>query len=232
MKSCDKSGKASIGPQAVKCGIHIQQQGTGLPTFERRFEPPDGDVVFANHGRQPCPKGSVGTFGRVHSGCCASEDRSSSVGRAAKNCGQGLDLTQILVSSTSAGPQPRQCQFAVPSSPVALGRKQLYTKVFGIQLQRFEAEIPGGFALAREEEDARQHGTKDARKRIQISTLPGQADRLESGSRLAFHKYDDTYFLSQIRSEGAVCQLTRSKVEKETAARFSHAQRDVTLKAE
>jgi hypothetical protein len=73
---------------------------------------------------------------------------------------------------------------------------------------------------------------KGSETRHVVTTVPGHLNGIQSTSRVVFRKYDDAYFLAQVNSYGTVCDLTRSRVEKEMAARSLESREQVTMQAE
>ncbi len=63
-----------------------------------------------------------------------------------------------------------------------------------------------------------------------VSAIPGSSKA--TGARLVFRKYEQAYFLSKVSSYGITCEVTRSKAEKQTAARLESQQQDVAVAAE
>jgi hypothetical protein len=104
------------------------------------------------------------------------------------------------------------------------GGQSLPTGQYIIEIQRLSQGSPLGSCLV--------VTSQDGKVRHRLVTIPGSVSQLTSGASLVFHKYGDQYFLAGVNSYGLECQVRKSKLEKELAAKLERNTELVSAAAE
>jgi len=97
-----------------------------------------------------------------------------------------------------------------------VGKTQVPAGAYVVQIERATSSSALGTAL--------RLTTMDGKSQFRVVATPGNY-RAATRAALTFNKYADSYFLASVDSYGLGCQVSKSKIEKEVAAKMQPAER-------